>query len=285
MRNIDYLNGISGVIPGGVATLNMKVARRYHALKVFLKALIEGDPVGAAGVYDTETTDPTKIISLAKLLVNGVAVRELEPIDVLRIAAINYGGVLPSGVLPFFFSEPRRRTITGEEVTAWDMFGQNNFALELHFKSNIQNPTARTMASYDFGRTTAKNKEGKDVGMLQIVTQRYLTQSVPGGDMDFTTLPKRNPISRLHIAPSAGTVNDVEVVRDGEKVFEASKAENDQFLADYGMVTPYEYSVVFDHEQQRSSPLLVQRDLNLRANFSESNSAKIVVEAISPVYA
>jgi len=280
MRNIEYMNGIAGVAVGGVATLNFQTERRYHGIKVFPSAMIESDPIGAPGVYDQATTDPTEIIEYAKLIVNGVVIRDLTPEDAIKLVQANYGGVAVDNHIPFQFSGPTRASITGEEATSWDMWGQRTFVMELKFKSNIANPTVLTLASYDYGRNLVNGKP-----FLNIVKQLSYTYNAPAGNYDIVSLPKANPIQRIHIEPSSGTVSEATVTRDAEKVFEATKVQNDEFHKDYGIDSPYGYSIVFDHEQQLTSPLVVKRDLNVRPTFSASNSAKVIVESISRGYA
>ena len=280
MRNIENINGIAGVAVGGVATLLMALERRYHNTKVFPSAMIESDPVGAPGVYDLATTDPTKIIESSKLIVNGVVIRDLTPAQAIKLAQANYGGVPVTDHIPFFFSDPTRASITGEEATSWDMFGQRTFVMEHKLRSNISNPVIKTIASYDYGRNVAGNQP-----FLNIVKQQSYTYNAPQGDLDIVSLPIRNPIQRIHIEPSAGTISEVLVKRDAETVFEATKAQNDAFHADYGIVSPFGFSVIFDHEQQLTSPLKVNRDLNVRPRFSTPNSANVLVESIARGYA
>ena len=49
MRRISYINGISGVTPGGVATLKMPLGRRFLDVKI-----ICGYPCGAASAVATK---------------------------------------------------------------------------------------------------------------------------------------------------------------------------------------------------------------------------------------
>lgn len=279
MRQLEYINGISGVTQGGTATLNLPLNRRYHGLKLFPTAMIEGDPVGAAGVFDTPTDDPLVIIRSVKLLVNGTAQIDLPVADMIRLAQIDAGGVAVDDHVPIFFSNPAIATVLGEELTSWDMFGQRTFALQVEFRENIRNPLLETLASFDYFRNRVGNQN-----VLNIVRRLAYTFSAPAGSHDIVALPKRDPILRIHIAPSVGTISRAEVVADNLKVFEAKKAQNDAYLKDYGIISPYAYSVIFNHEQQLTSPLKVARDLNLRATFSDANSSTFIIETVSNGY-
>ena len=274
MRRISYINGISGVAPGGVATLNMPLNRRYHGLKLFPS--VTETVVGNS----TASTDPTDVIDYIKLIVNGVVIRDLTPDQIIKLAQVNFGGVAVSDHIPIFFSDPTRATVIGEEATAWDMFGQNTFILEVKFKSGTTNPQVTVQASYDFGRNLADGNP-----FLSIVKQHAITVNAPQGEYDIVNLPIALPIQRIHIEPSTGSVSLVEIKADGEDVFEATKAENDALHADYGIDTPFGFSVIFDHEQQITSPLKVQRELNVRPTFSAANNATLVLERISRGYA
>lgn len=274
MRRFIPINGISGVAPGGVATLNCPTQRRYHGIKLFPS--VTETVAGNA----TPSTAPADVIDYVKLIVNGVVMVDLTPTQLIQIAQANYGGTAVTDHIPLFFSHPTRATVIGEEATSWDMFGQTNFILEIKFKSGTTNPQVDVQASYDFGRNIANGKP-----FLNIVKMHALTINAPSGEHDIVNLPKTLPIQRLHIAPSSGTVSKVEVNADGENVFEATKAQNDALHVDYGIDSPFAFSVIFDHEQQLTSPLKVQRDLNLKPTFSAANNATIVLERISRGYA
>ncbi|PXA04823.1 hypothetical protein DDZ13_06570 [Coraliomargarita sinensis] len=252
----------------------MPLNRRYHGLKLF--ASVTETVAGNA----TPSTDPADVIDYVKLIVNGVVIRDLTPAEFVKLAQANFGGVAVTDHIPIFFSDPTRATVIGEEATAWDMFGQNSFVIEIKLKSGTTNPQVTTQATFDFSRNLANGKP-----FLNIVKQHSLTYNAPQGEFDIVNLPVELPIQRLHITPSTGTVSDCEVSADGETVFEASKAENDALHADYGIDSPFGFSVIFDYEQQFTSPLKVQREMNLKPKFSAANNASIVLERIARGYA
>lgn len=274
MRRVKYINGISGVAPGGVATLKMPLTRRYHGVKIF--ASVSETVAGNA----TASSDPKDVIDGVKLIVNGVVIRDLTPTEIIKLAQANFGGVAVDDHIPIHFSDPTRSTVIGEEATAWDMFGQDTFVLELKLKGGTTNPKVTTQATYDFDRNMSNGKP-----FLNIVKQHSLTWNSPQGEFDIVNLPIDLPIQRLHIEPSTGTVPSVEVSSDGEGVFEATKAENDALHKDYGIDSPFGFSVIFDYEQQFTSPLKVQRELNLKPTFSATNNTSIVLERIARGYA
>jgi hypothetical protein len=268
MRIVNYINGIEGAVTGGTATVNIPVGRRYHALKVYVTA-DNGAP----------TTDPAAILDYARLLVNGVVMRDLLPADYINIAKLN--GITPAASeLPFYFSEPWRASVVGEESTSWDLFGQSKCTLELKFKTGLTAITCAVSASFDYGRNISGTKP-----FLAIVKQLKQTYNAPSGVYDVTTLPKTFPIQRILLNASTGTLNSVEVTRDNEKVQESTTAQNSTFLKDYGLAAAnFSFPVVFDFEEQISSALIVNRELNVRVVSSSANTLSAIIEHRVPDY-
>jgi len=259
MRIRNYINGIEGVISGGIATINVPVNRRYHAIKLFVSA--------------TGETLASAIVDSVRVIVNGVVMRDLLPAEFQKIAKLN-GQTCGDLEIPIFFSEPWRASVIGEESTSWDMFDQVRFTLEVKFKTGLTAPTLQALATYDFARNVSDGKP-----FLAIMKALKFTYNAPAGNYDITTLPVRFPIHRILLGASTGAVNSVEVFRDSQKVFESTVAENARFLADYKLAAgEFSFPLVFDAEQQISSPLLVDREINVRANCASPNTLTVIVE-------
>lgn len=269
MRIINILSGINGVVAGGSATLTIPVGRRYHALKAFLTATVGGNP----------SFDPTVIISSARLLVNGVSMRDLTPAQIIGIAKLN--GITPdvaNGELPFYFSEPWRASVIGEESTSWDVTEQATFTLEMTFLGTAVAPACVVEAAFDYGR----NKDGSGKNFLAIVKQLRFTKANPAGIIDLTDLPQQFPIQRIHLTTSAGTITSAEVWNDTVKVMEGLTAAINDFYKDYKL-TPaasgFGLSTVFDYTQQISDALfVVNQNLNVRPLCSNAGAITAVVE-------
>jgi len=275
MRIINLINGMNGVVAGGVATLDIPPGRRYHALKAWLAATVSSAP----------STDPTVIISSARLIVNGVVMRDLTPTQVLNIAKLN--GITPdatTGELPFYFSEPWRASVIGEESTSWDMFGQSKFTLELTFLTTALSPSCVVEAAFDYGR----NVDGTGKNFLAIVKQLRYTRSNPTGAVDIIDLPQQYPIQRIHLTTSAGSISSLEIWNDTVKVMEGITANINDFYKDYRL-TPsaasFGLSAVFDYSQQISDALfVVNNNLNVRPTCSAAGSITALVEFRAPGY-
>lgn len=263
MRYKTFINGIEGVVPGGVATVNVPLNRRYHAIKAFVSATVGGSP----------STDPTEILDYVRLSVNSIVLRDLTPAEYIAIAQLN-GQTQVAGEVPHFFSEPWRASVLGEESTSWDLTGQTKMTIEYKFKSTVTAPALVVLASYDFSHNVSNNAR-----FDAIVKQLKQTYNAPAGKYDVTTLPVRFPIQRILLNVSTGTVLDTEVYRDSEKVHEGTALQNQSWLADYKIdATKFSYPIVFDYEQQISSPLIVDKDLNVRVNSSATNTLGIITE-------
>lgn len=266
MRNITYINGVEGVASASTATVNIPIDRRYHALKLF---------VGATGA-----TLATDIVDKVRLFVNGVVMRDLTPAQIIGIATLN--GLTPAtGEIPIYFSEPWRATVLGEESTSWDLFGQSKCTLEVVFKT-VTAPTLQVQAAYDY----ARNKDGEKF-FLAIIKQLNQGYNAPSGTFDIVTIPTSFPIQRLELQMASNTINSVEVYRGSEKIHEGTAAQNARFLADYGLVaSAFTFPIVFDYEQQISSPLIVanQGDLLVRPTTSGAALLTVTIESRAPGY-
>lgn len=260
MRNINYINGIEGIVVGGTATANVPINRRYHSLKVIVSEALSALAVD--------------VVSKVRLYVNGQIMRDLTPAQYIAIASLN-GITASTGEIPIFFSEPWRATVLGEEATSWDLFEQTKCTLEITFKTGINSPQCKVLASYDYGRNVSGN-----TNFLSIIKQLVQTYNAPSGQYDLVTIPVSNPLQRIHLSASTGTITNVDVYRDNEKVHEGSDVQNSMFLKDYKLVgTAFTYPIVFDYEQQISSPLVVGKDLLVRPTLSAANTLTVLIES------
>lgn len=273
MRILNFINGIEGVGSGNTATANIPVNRRYHALKVF--------PAGTDGTG--ATTDPVRLIARVRLYVNGVVIRDLTPTMILKIAALN-GITVATGELPIYFSEPWRASVLGEELPSWDLAGQIKTTLEITYLGSLTGLSTAIIAAFDYSRNF-EVKNGVNVALLNIIKQKVRNYNANSGVYDVTTLPIENPIQRILLQTSTGTISQVETYRDNEKVQEGLTAENSAFLKDYKMdASQFSFPLVFDFEQQLSSALLVAKDLLLKVTSSAANTLSVIVEERAPDY-
>jgi len=270
-RLTNFINGIEGVIAGGSATARFPVTRRYHNALVF--------------VSNTAADDAETIVVSMQITVNQVLIRDLTSAEYRAIAAFN-GLTLDDNVIPVYFSEPWRRTPTGEESFSWDLVGQSEMVMKINFASPNVGLTCKILAEFDFERNTSLNLEtGESFFFLNIMRQTGTTYNPGVGQFDITTLPIENPIHRLHITPASGTISSIEVYKDDIKWVEGQTAQYNERLAEANFdPSQFGLSVVFDIDQQASSFILVKRTLLVRPTFSASGAARVIMEAAANGY-
>lgn len=249
MRIRNYITGIEGVTVNGTAIAKFPNGRRYHGVKLFVSGTVAAAP----------STDPTLIVEYVRLSANGTLLRDLTPSEILKIAASN-GITAAAGELPIFFSEPWRQTVDGQELLSWDVtqFKQAASVITMEVKFlNTANlaPTLAVETEFDY-QSNIITVDGKSAFFNNIVKILPLTKLVGAGANDVDGMPLKFPIQRIWMSVSTGAILSVEVTRDGEKILEATTAQNSAFLKDYGMdASQFGFPVVFDYTQQVTDAL------------------------------
>lgn len=221
-RIVNYISGLNGVSAGGQAILNIPTNARYHGI-----ILNTTTTAGAAAAV-------TSIISSLKLIVNGIPMRDIDPANLLKIAqAQGYYPLL--GELPIWFSEP---TLQGglinepDDVTSWDMAGQQTFQLQIGIQGGATNPGINGVWIFDYQRNLLP--DGK-TPFLSPIAQHQFSFPVVIGRQDITTLPYTFPIRRMYLYGSvASQVVDFEIYQDGNKVHEATALNSREVFRPYG---------------------------------------------------
>lgn len=300
-RLINFINGITGVSPGGQAVVNMPVNQRYHRLNFQCAAInytggtglatvaltgtgnddltvtptvvngvitsvavvaggtgyTTGDTItitdatgtgfvgtvtAAAGVVTavavTSTgtaspVNPATLITSLKLLVNGVNMRDINVLDVLKIATAN-GQQLRLGELPIYFTAPWRNVNQQNELESWDLFGQSTFQLQIGISSVASLPSLIGTMEFDYMRNARPGPNNSVVPFLQPLAQHSFTWPIVAGRNDINTLPFSYPISRMFFQGSdPGEISQVEIYQDGNKVFEGTLAQLQQSYEEY----------------------------------------------------
>lgn len=245
-RLVNYVPGIQGVSSGGIATVNIPVDRRYHSLRILT--------TNAAGTL----TDPTTIVSLVELVVNGIVIRTGAPATFINIAK-TWKYTPGTGEIPIFFTEFwRNESPRAAEATSWDMAGQQSFVLRLTFLSPGGGVGVQSiLADFDGKRNTRRDSTGKEVPFLAIIKQFDVSVVAGSGTNDVTTIPTNWPIQRIFTDISANAVSSVQIYGDNNvKVWEGTKVEN-QYLLNPNDITAtfFEYPVIFDYDDRIESSL------------------------------
>lgn len=274
MRLLNLLSGIEGLITGGTITINVPVGCRYHA--IHFNPTINGAAAAATAFFDW-----------IQLQVDGVTVRNLSPAQMLAIARVN-GLVPPAGDVASYFSEPWRATVTGEELTSWDMNGNGvrKFVIQAKITAGITDPLGLTVeATFDYGQNVDPIT-GKRA--LSIVHQDAQTYNLPAGRYDINDIPTDFPINRIHLFAPSSDLTQVEVYRDSQKVFEGYVFNVTQIYSDYGISFAgdgtHGFPILFDFTQQISDYLTVKNDFYVRVWSAGAQAVTAVTERICPAY-
>lgn len=205
-RRLISTNAFSSVAAGSQATLDLPVGRLvYHGLQ------ITHTDTGAAANQATMESN----ISEVRIKVNGKEQRRFTARELIDILAF-YGVPFETGILYIPFAEPWRRSVAGEDSLAWGTADIDSLQLEVDVDAGATSPTLAARAWVEFVE--------RPLG--PIVKWRRFNVSVSAtGIRTLTTLPRSDAYMAVHADSS--DIDDVEVKRDQEEVFKATKAQAD----------------------------------------------------------
>lgn len=271
-RIVQQIPGITGVGAGGLALVNIPTNARYHRLAFFCTN---------NGVAST-----AKLTS-AKLLVNGVNMRDITPSNVINIAQTQ--GVTPSaGVLPIYFTAPWRNLIAANDSNSWDLAGQATFSVQLGIDATAVNPTVQGVMEFDYLRNV-RTEGNAQVPFLQPVAQHQFLVNGAAGRNDVNYLPFDFPITRCWIYSGLGnSISLLEVYQDGNKIIEGTPAQLNELNAEYGILlggaNPFETGAVFDADQRWWKGIKAANSLNFRVTLSANDTINFVMETLPGAY-
>lgn len=250
-------------------------------------------------------TPPELVITGVKQLVNGVNMRDITPFEILRIALANrftYGtNGFSVGQLPVFYTEPWRDIVVHDEITSWDLFGQNTLQYIFNMASNVTNPNITGSYEFDAERNVRPgvNSTGKPAMLpfLNPVRQHQYTYPVPSGRYDLTILPFNFPMTRLWFYGTnsntgarlgKGSIFQLEVYQDGNKILEqtcGAGSQNDEALAENGFnPNVYDAAFIADIDQRIQKALKVIRNFTVRVYSTQSMTLNVVQEVLPGAY-
>lgn len=264
MRIVNRIAGIEGVAAGATVSFKLPVNRRYHALKLFT-------------TVDGAATAASTVIDRVRMFVNGPAVVDATVARLLSRALLNRK--TPAvGELPLPFSEPWRADKEDEQITAWDMFGETSFEVQLQMAAAPGGvPGVTGFAEFDYGQTLVNGQPVKEIIRLVEVGKNAVL-----GLNDFDNLPIRWPIQRVLLF-GASAINSVEVTQDGNKVYEVTTAQNAAMLDDFGLdASQARFPICFDFTERITDSLRVARDLNVRFDSAAAQAVTALVESRAP---
>lgn len=224
---------------------------------------------------------PELFFTSQKRLVNGAVIRDISAADSLRIYMANIGVGIPQpqdGELPVCFTEPWRKIVDHDQATAWDLIGQSTYQILYGIASNISSPSLAGVYEFDYLRN-ARMVDGKQVLFLRPIKQHTFTYNVPAGLYNVTSLPVDFPIQRMWLREAGkGSITQVELYQDGNKVLEGGYAQVDQMLEQYGFnASVFDFNAVFDPDERLGKALKVD-NLVFRVYSQSPGALNIVME-------
>ncbi|EIQ00203.1 hypothetical protein OpiT1DRAFT_04745 [Opitutaceae bacterium TAV1] len=190
MRTPEPISGITGISPGGEALIPLKVNCRVHNVQTKIGAVIGGDYKGALSPAELAT-----VVEMFTIEVGGHTVRQCTPAELIKLNAED-GNAYEPGRPVFYFTEPQRATVSGEEAFAWPLYGvpENNALLKVKFKDTAVGPTLTALQVSD----TLPQVNGAGQPFANIV--HWLRRSITNtgaGEFDENTLEVGGLIHRI----------------------------------------------------------------------------------------
>lgn len=221
----------------------------------------------------------------AKHLVNGIVMRDILPGTAVAIAEAN-GLTVPRGQYPVYFTEPWRKIVDHDQATAWDLVGQSTYQVLLGINPQITNPQITGVYEFDYLRNARRGPNGEPMLFLRPIKQSTFTYNVPSGMYNVTSLPVDFPIQRMWLNETGpGSITQVELYQDGNKVLEGTVEQINQTLEAYGFNTSvFDFSIVFDKDQRLGKALSVD-NLVMRVYSQSSTTLSITMEIQANNYA
>lgn len=221
---------------------------------------------------------PELFFTSSKHLVNGVVMRDISAADTIRIARIN-GYVPANSEFPVFFTEPWRKIVDHDQATAWDLIGQSTYQILYGISPSITSPDLQGTYEFDYLRNARKDSKGNQVLFLRPIKQHTFTYNVPAGLFNVTSLPVDYPIQRMFLKETGvGSIINVELYQDGNKVLEGTYSQVNQMLTQYGFVpTVFDFSAIFDPDQRLGKALKVN-NLVFRVYSTGATALAITME-------
>lgn len=229
---VAVVAGGTGYVTGDTITITDATGTGFIGTVTAAAGVVTAVAVTSIGT--ASPVNPATLITSLKLLVNGVNMRDINVVDVLKIASAN-GLQLRLGELPIFFTAPWRNVNQQNELESWDLFGQSTFQLQVGISTTASLPSLIGTQEFDYMRNARPGPRGEAIPFLQPLAQHSFTWPIVAGRNDINTLPFSYPISRMFFQGStAGAISQVEIYQDGNKVFEGTLAQLEQSYEEYG---------------------------------------------------
>lgn len=252
MRSVLKMPSPQGAAAGQTATINIPVGWTYHQLMIYME---EGDTAANTPVA---VADWGSNINEIRVLINGDAKIRVTAADLVKLHQF-YALPLVAGVLPITFSKPHRRTIAGEDATAWGTLGLQSVTLEIEIAAGI-----------DLDALTVYGVVSDGTQPDAIYTLRRYNKNIGAtGEIDISEI-RRGPyaIHAIHIASAA--IDNIEVEADQVKVLEQTPAIANAYYQQTGRAIQSGWTHIDFGVTDRLSDGVNMRlqDFRVKANFT-----------------
>ena len=276
MRAKDIIDSISGVSAGNPALLSMQTNRRFHDmdLKATANSTANGNPA---------ITNAADIVDRLEMYVGRQLIRNVTADFLIRRAKFT-GRTPGNNIVPIEFSEKERTMQLDEELLAWEMFGISEFKIRAFIKSGILSPELTGV--YSFDGLPATITAGPDAGktIRRIMRQDPGHWEASGGVYNITDIkPTGRSFHRIFF--DGFDIDRVEVLADGVKVFDRTKAQNDEDLAKWDLDgSQFKFALVFDETGQIFNALRVANNLTIKVYSQTGGALSAIIETLSGDY-
>lgn len=275
------LPAFNAVAASSTATTRLPRNRRYHALYLQYKTNANQATIQAD-------------ISQIRIKVNSKVVRQFSATQLYTINALN-GIAFSAGMIPIYFSEPRRRTPEGEEylaLNAYELLGVGDVDIEVDIAAGAVAPTLSGVMEFDYqrpadvwadipGAVPGATDAQKALAPSLRTFMHWLPKVTPC-NAAFTAAAPLTPanffpavagwIHRVHSFDAVITQN---ILRDGDTPFwNLTTVQATAVLLSHALtIQANTFSLVLDSTQQYVDGLFIPSVANLGLDFVTSGAA------------
>jgi hypothetical protein len=261
------LPDVTGIPPASnqnTARLNIPLYPRLHQLKI--TAMQDGAPASLSTL--------STAIDTITFYLNTDGVRSLRLSEYLAILQAN-GVELRAGLIPLFFSEPWRATVTEEEELAVALLNRYaTCALEL----DITQPAKPLSFEFNAKADGFVKLDAKGAPLFDIIGHRVVIWEASAGQPEFFFRDLRGPIQRMFLfLPSGMSMTRVRLKQLSTIFYEryntAMRPEIANDLADMGMRIPD--AITNSHGTYTVIPIIPDNNQRLRDNIANVSNLSI----------
>jgi hypothetical protein len=288
----------AAVITDNITTVDGVINNSYAAVVniTIVSAAVTAVALVSGGVVSPV---PIEIFFNGQILqtVGGVNMRDINATQIKQtVYADDVTQKWNLGELTIYYVSPSRRFSSKPEVTVFDLWGQSVLQLQMPITANITAPGLVGVYEFDADITLRNTTTvaGNTVPVLQPIAQHAQSFPVPAGTalysintVPFLLAPNVPlPILRLYMAESIpGNITQLEIDQDGNKILQATKAQNNQTLQDYRFnVTIFGAMYVADIDQQIYKALRCQQTLVIWVASAVTQQISIIRETLPGAY-